>query len=84
MKFCLAFLASLLAGTVALGASEARDCRVPYQTGRTAPKPPPGCDLPAKAGEAGRLKQQSGFVDLGNGTQVRISGRVRVDAGVRR
>ena len=44
-------------------------------------KPPPGCELPAKPEEAGRLKQQNGFVDLGNGTQVRISGRVRVDAG---
>ena len=84
MKFSLAFLASFLAGIVALGASEARDCRVPYVSGRNAPKPPPGCDLPAKAGEAGRLKQQNGFVDLGNGTQVRISGRVRLDAGVRR
>jgi hypothetical protein len=81
----LAGLLTLLAfGAIMTGPSEARDCRVPHVPAKNAIRPPAGCDLPPKADETGRLRQQNGFVDLGNGTQVRISGRVRVDTGVRR
>jgi hypothetical protein len=53
-------------------------------------QPPPGCEVraersksqtPASAQRAGR---DPGFIELGNGSQLRISGRVRVDALGRR
>jgi hypothetical protein len=75
--------AGLLIGSVL--PSQARDCR-PAEA-------PPGVRVPLPAGcEPGATKappksrqttarsgQDSGFIDLGNGSQVRISGRVRVD-----
>jgi hypothetical protein len=66
------------------GHAAAKDCRVPHVAAKYAVKPPSGCDLPARSDEAVKLKQQNGFVDLGNGTQVRIGGRVRMDTGIRR
>ena len=73
----------LLAGGALLAspAGSAKDCapgnlppgvRVPER---------PGCKAKqAAAGVQGRLKQgrNPGFVDLGNGTEVRISGRTRI------
>ena len=82
MKLAAAFLTILTFS--AASTAEARDCRVPHLAGKNAVRPPPGCDLPPKPNEAARLRQQNGFVDVGNGTQVRISGRVRVDTGIRR
>ena len=77
-----AFALFLLAGTWSAFASE-RDCRAFEASGAKVAKRPAGCELPPKPGDAGRLKQQNGFVDLGNGTQVKVSGRVRVDVGRR-
>ena len=65
------------------GFAAAKDCRGSHAAAQYAVKPPAGCDLPAKSDDAGSLKQQNGFVDLGNGTQVEVSGRVRVDVGRR-
>ena len=76
-----AFALFLLAGTSSAFAGE-RDCRPFEANGAKAARRPAGCELPAKP-DAGRLKQQNGFVDLGNGTQVKVSGRVRVDVGRR-
>jgi hypothetical protein len=56
---------------------------------------PPGVRVPLAAGcepanaakeSTGRLKtgREPGFSDLGNGTQVRIGGRVRAEIGTRR
>jgi hypothetical protein len=81
MKFASGLLAIFLIGAAA--SAEAKDCRVPHVEGKHLPRPPSGCELPPKPSEAGRLRQQNGFVDLGNGTQVRISGRVRLDVGAR-
>jgi hypothetical protein len=84
MKYAARLLAFLILATVVSGPASAKDCRLPHLPDKGALKPPPGCDGSGKPNDAARLKQQNGFVDLGNGTNVRISGRVRVDAGVRR
>ncbi|WP_112664166.1 hypothetical protein [Microvirga flavescens] len=65
----------------------ANDCRLPQpalgastQQGDCAP-----VRKAAKPQVDERLKTKTpGFIDLGNGTQVRVSGRVRVDAEYRR
>lgn len=49
---------------------------------------PPGC-LPAvqakpASAPLARVGQDAGFIDIGNGTQVRIGGRVRAEAAYRR
>ncbi|MGO4571082.1 hypothetical protein [Microvirga sp. 2TAF3] len=79
-------LALLLAGTMP---AMAKDCRIPEGALGPQVQALPGCKAPAKskAPEA-RLQagagQGAGFVDLGNGTQVRVSGRVRAEGGFRR
>lgn len=85
MKIVSCLLMLLAMSTFPAGAAGAKDCRVPHPPGARAVKPPPGCDLPAKSDRdaASRLKQDGGFVDLGNGTKVKIGGRVRVDVGAR-
>ncbi|WP_262032145.1 hypothetical protein [Microvirga sp. Mcv34] len=50
---------------------------------------PPECqdrvkDRRIQADRPDSLKSGQGFVDLGNGTQVRVGGRVRVEAAGRR
>jgi len=50
--------------------------------------PPPGCAVkaapaPNRQDEAVRAGRAPGFVDLGNGVEVRISGRVRAEAVAR-
>jgi hypothetical protein len=90
MRSATCLLALLAFGAIAPGAVRAgdavllKDCRV--HAGPGGPKTLPGCDLEARSGprETSRLRQQEGFVDLGNGTRVRIGGRVRMDVGVRR
>jgi hypothetical protein len=77
--------ALMLASAVAAmsGAASARDCR-------PAADAPPGVRVPdrpgckpaqtPKAAEPGlKAGREPGFVDLGNGTEVRIGGRVRVE-----
>jgi hypothetical protein len=72
---------------IAAGPSFAKDCR--RQDALPGVRVPlaAGCD-PAKADKdsTGRLKagRELGFFDLGNGTQVRIGGRVRAEMGTRR
>jgi hypothetical protein len=62
----------------------AKDCRVPKDVGMRT-KPPAGCGLPPKDERSvdfdGRfLKGKEGFIDLGNGTQLRVTGRVRAES----
>ncbi|MGY2047562.1 hypothetical protein [Methylobacterium sp. JK268] len=49
---------------------------------------PPGVRLPERPGCGGSAPLRSGtrpgFVDLGNGTQLRVSGRAAFEAGIRR
>ena len=67
----------------------AKECRMPDLPPGMKVRLPPGCDepLPAKRSKSeGRdsLNANNGFIDLGNGTQVRIGGRVRAETGFRR
>ena len=67
----------------------AKECRTPHLPPGMEVRLPPGCEepLPASRSKAERragLRAEQGFIDLGNGTQVRISGRVRTEFGVSR
>jgi len=73
----------------AAGPVVAKECRTSDVPPGVRVQLPPGCDrwdrstaadLPRRDG----LRSKSGFVDLGNGTTVRIGGRVRVEMGARR
>jgi hypothetical protein len=88
MRFSLLSL-SILAGVIAAHPGAARDCR-PVEA-------PPGVRLPERAGckppEAARRDTKPapartggapGFMDLGNGTQVRIGGEIGVEVQNRR
>ncbi|MGF9759245.1 hypothetical protein AAII07_29000 [Microvirga sp. 0TCS3.31] len=71
------------------GPALAKECRTPHLPPGMEVRLPPGCDetLPARGSKAERrdnLRAEQGFIDLGNGTQVRISGRVRTEFGVSR
>jgi hypothetical protein len=71
------------------GPTLAKDCRMPHLPPGMEVRLPPGCDepLPASRSKGERrdgLRAEQGFIDLGNGTQVRISGRVRTEFGVSR
>ncbi len=80
----LALVASSL--IVLAGPALAEGCRIPD------PKPGQPLQVPSACRDAVRSKQQNvetrkgepGTVDLGNGTTVRIGGRVRVETGWRR
>jgi len=78
----LAIAASLVLLAAPATAKECRTGGAPALGGRA---PAPDCRLdkegPPPAGRDGvRAGNSPGFVDLGNGTQVRIGGRVRADA----
>ncbi|MBZ6076833.1 hypothetical protein [Microvirga puerhi] len=66
----------------------AKDCRMPKAPAGITLQDSKGCrtEHPSKSEGAAsreRLQAKDGFVDLGGGTQVRISGRVRAEAGFR-
>lgn len=81
------FGAGLLAIAVASGAAGAAERRSPT---RLCPEDlPEGAHLPPQPGCSGRDRVSAkaagdGFVDLGNGTSVRIGGRSSAEFGVRR
>jgi hypothetical protein len=80
---CLALL------LIGVSPAAAKDCRIPDVPPGVRVQLPPGCDDPARLGAVkgavqGRMRADNGFIDLGNGTQVRIGGRVRAEMGVRR
>ncbi|MEE1656317.1 hypothetical protein VB618_08925 [Microvirga sp. CF3062] len=80
-------LSLLLIG--AAGPALAKECRTPHLPPGMEVRLPPGCEepvpaRPAKGERRDSLRAEQGFIDLGNGTQVRISGRVRAEYGVRR
>ena len=94
MKLPIILSLLLIAST---GPALAKDCRTPHlPRGKEVRLPPgvqvqlpPGCKAPLRAGRTearsqDRLRANEGFIDLGNGTQVRISGRVRAEFGVSR
>ena len=74
---------------VSAGPALAKECRTPHLPPGVEVRLPPGCEepLPASRSKAERrdgLRAEQGFIDLGNGTQVRISGRVRAEYGFSR
>ena len=82
----------VLSAILLIGASSsalAKECRTPDLPPGVKVRLPPGCDDPIRTGRFEAEKQKSlkadqGFIDLGNGTQVRIGGRVRAEMGFRR
>ena len=71
------------------GPAVAKECRTPHLPPGMEIRLPPGCEEPLPAGRSKAerrdgLRAGQGFIDLGNGTQVRITGRVRSEYGIRR
>lgn len=67
----------------------AKECRMPDVPPGVQVQVPPECrdrfqDRRAQAEKQDSLKASQGFIDLGNGTQVRVGGRVRAEAAGRR
>ena len=84
-NWALAAAATLLLAGAAPAA--VRDCRKPDRPVVAGARVPAGCRVagpPAAPGPRDHPKGEAGFVDLGNGTQVRIGGRVRAETGFRR
>lgn len=66
----------------------AKECRMPKAPPGVALQVPPECrQAEASKRDTSRspehLRSGNGFIDLGSGTQVRIGGRVRAEAGFR-
>ena len=62
----------------------AKECRMPDRAPGARPELPPECRArlegrPVKAEKPDSLSANQGFIDLGNGTQVRLGGRVRTE-----
>lgn len=75
--------------TVGSGAAIAKECRMPRMPPGVQVQLPPECretnrHNAAPKGERGVVAGDQGFVDLGNGTQVRVGGRIRGDMGIGR
>ncbi len=73
-----------------IGASPvlAKECRMPDVPPGLQVQLPPGCKEPMRSNERAASKQDSlradqGFIDLGNGTTVRVGGRIRAEVGAR-
>jgi hypothetical protein len=86
MKLLLASLVLALAGTES---AVAKECRMPDLRPGVRVQLPPGCKDPIKTGvdradEQSRLRSDAGSIDLGNGTKVKVGGRVRAEVGIRR
>jgi hypothetical protein len=67
----------------------AKECRMPNLPPGKEVRLPPGCEAPVATGRTKAQRQDSlrteqGFINLGNGTQVRIGGRVRAETGFSR
>ena len=83
MKLLAVLASSLL---ILAGPALAKGCRIPD------PKPGQPLHVPSECKDAVRPKQQKaealksapGAIDLGNGTTIRIGGRVRAEMGWRR
>ena len=79
-----ALLACLLLGA---GSAVAKECRMPDIPAGMQVRLPPECkDVVRTKQQAAPgpeyTKAEQGFVDLGNGTRVRIGGRIRAEVGV--
>ena len=81
---------ALMAGLALLGhPAWAKECRATDTALRVRGALQPGCaaaaaTAPRPRDEALRAGRTPGFLDLGNGTEIRISGRVRAETVLRR
>ncbi len=71
------------------GSAVAKECRMPDIPPGVRMQLPPGCDNSVRSGrpdseKLNDAKGNQGFIDLGNGTRIRVNGRVRAEFGVRR
>ncbi|MBM6594212.1 hypothetical protein [Microvirga pudoricolor] len=78
----------LIAVVTAAAPALAKDCPPPEPSSRSA-RPQGRCEvgrLPSRPENLDQraLKGREGFIDLGNGTSVRMTGRVRGEVGFRR
>jgi hypothetical protein len=70
---------------LATGSAAAKECRMPDLPPGVQVRIPPECQgIVKQRAENDRVKAAPGAIDLGNGTTVRIGGRVRAEATVRR
>jgi hypothetical protein len=75
---------------LALGGSAlAKECRIPDVPPGVRLHLPPECEASVRRGaykgdKPNHVRGNEGFTDLGNGTQIRVNGRVRAEVGVRR
>ncbi|WP_404292074.1 hypothetical protein ACD578_07590 [Microvirga sp. RSM25] len=86
MRLLSAIVALLI---VAIGPALAKECRMPDVPPGVRVQVPPECrdrfqDRRMEAERQDTLRASQGFIDLGNGTQVRIGGRVRAEVTGRR
>lgn len=66
----------------------AKECRMPDVPAGAHVQLPPECKATVRTRSTGVttqdvLKADQGFIDLGNGTKVRVGGRIRAEVGVR-
>jgi hypothetical protein len=77
---------AVLCASASLASAEARPCR-PGEAPRFSPQGRPTCEGAQKLQPYDPAAQRSGsrpgFVDLGNGTEVRVGGRVQMDYDAR-
>lgn len=67
------------------GPALAGSCRIPDRPDRSTTTPcPPAERLTPYDPDAARAGRTPGFIDLGQGTEIRIGGRARLDYDVRR
>lgn len=71
------------------GSALAKECRIPDVPPGVRIQLPPGCEVSARGGtyegqKSNHVRGNEGFIDLGNGTQIRVNGRVRAEVGIRR
>ncbi len=70
---------------LAAGSAAAKECRMPDLPPGVQVRVPPECQgIVKQRADNDRVKAEPGAIDLGNGTTVRIGGRVRVETSVQR
>lgn len=82
-------IAVLCLALIAAGPAFAKECRTPDVPPGVRVQLPPGCNDPIRTGTPKqnvreRMQAENGFIDLGNGTKVKVGGRVRAEVGFKR
>ena len=87
MNLARTCLAALAAALLAISAAQAETCRAPASGDKAASagtRCKPSERLQPYEPGAVRAGRDRGFIDLGNGTEVRVGGRAQMDYDVRR